>query len=239
MKMKLALLLIAAFPLVVGAQSVTVTPKKVTYKRVKPIADYKRSFEITYPKVRAATPALSQKIEHSISYQSVLDLRLNDELKDTQWLESADFDVKYNKNGILCKELSMEGSGAYPSGTSKIVCVDTRTGVRARPADVFTNIVGLTAMVRKTQEAEKRKAIPQIKKDNPDVEQPELLFGDKHLTSKDLDGYEVSDRGVTFHYDYEFPHVAQALQPDGTYFYTWSQLRPYIKRGGLLTRVAR
>jgi hypothetical protein len=239
MKFKLVLLLIAASSIGAAAQTVTVTPRKVMYKRPRPQDDSKKEFTITYPKVKAATPSLSAKIERSISYQSVIDLRLKDEMNEFQWLESADFEVKYNKNGILCVEDSMEGTAAYPSDVSKIVCVDTRTGVRARPADVFTNIVGLTAMVRKAQESEKRKAIPQIKKDNPDVEEPEQLFGDKRLTAKDLDGYEVSDKGVTFHYDYEFPHVAQGLQPDGNFFYTWSQLRPYIKKGGLLTRVAR
>ena len=239
MKPKLALLLIAACAGGIGAQTVTVTPRKVTYKRPKPQEDFKKTFTITYPKVRAATPALSAKIERSLSYESVLGLRLNDELTKYQWLEEADFEVKYNKNGILCLDESMDGSAAYPDGTSKIVCVDTRTGVRARPADLFTNLVGLTAMVRKAQETEKRNAIPQIKKENPDVDQPELLFGDKHFTSKDLDGFEVSDKGVTFHYDYDFPHVAEGIQPEGNFFYTWAQLRPYIKKGGLLTRVAR
>ena len=154
MKPKLALLLIAACAGGIGAQTVTVTPRKVTYKRPKPQEDFKKTFTITYPKVRAATPALSAKIERSLSYESVLGLRLNDELTKYQWLEEADFEVKYNKNGILCLDESMDGSAAYPDGTSKIVCVDTRTGVRARPAAVFTNLVGLTAMVRRAQETE-------------------------------------------------------------------------------------
>jgi hypothetical protein len=238
MKLKFALLLIAICSLGVGAQTVTVTRKKVTYKRPKPQDDFKKTFTITYPNVKAATPALSQKIERSISYGSVLGLRLNDELTKYQWLEEADFEVKYNKNGILCVQLSMDGSAAYPDGTMKVVCADTRLGIRARPADVFTNAAGLTAIVRKAQEKEKRDAIPQIKKAEPDIEQPELLFGDKHFTQKDLDGYEVGDKGVTFHYDYEFIHATRALEPEGTFFFTWTQLRPYLKRGGLLTRVA-
>lgn len=239
MKIRLALILVAACTLGAAAQTVTVTPKKVTYKRPKPRNDYKKQFTITYPQIKAATPALSAKIERAISYESVLDLRLKDEMTEYQWLEEAGFEVKYNKNGILCVDEYMEGTAAYPSDFTKIVCADTRAGVRARPADVFTNLPGLTAMVRKAQEKEKREAIPQMKKDNPDVEDPEQLFGDKHFVQKDLDGYEIGDKGVTFHYRYEFPHVAQGLQPDGEFFYTWAQLRPYIKKGGLLTRVAR
>lgn len=239
MKLRVALLMIAACSTGAIAQTVTVTPKKITYRRPKPRNDSKKQFTITYPKVKASSPALSARIERAISYESVLDLRLKDELNGYQWLEEAGFEVKYNKNGILCVDEYMEGTAAYPSDFTKIVCADTRIGVRARPADAFTNLVGLTAMVRKAQEKEKREAIPRIKKDNSDVDDPALLFGDKHFIQKDLDGYEVSDKGVTFHYRYEFPHVAQGMQPDGNFFYTWAQLRPYIKKGGLLTRVAR
>ena len=239
MKIRSALLLIAVLAVGTAAQTVSITPKKVSYKRAKPEHSGKRTFTITYPKVRAASPALSQKIERAISYESVLDLRLRDELGQYQWLEEANYETKYNKNGILCINLWMEGSAAYPDSSSKIVVVDTRTGVRARPADVFTDLTGLAASVPKKQEKEKRDAIERIRKEEPDADQPELLFGDKRLTIKDLDGYEVGDKGVTFHYNYEFPHVAKALEPDGSFFYTWSELRPYIKKGGLLTRIAR
>ncbi|MFL6375784.1 MAG: hypothetical protein ACJ73D_14035, partial [Pyrinomonadaceae bacterium] len=138
-----------------------------------------------------------------------------------------------------CVQLSMDGSAAYPDGTIKVVCVDSRLGVRARPADVFTNVAGLTTMVKSAQEKERHDAILRIKKEEPDLEDPEQLFGLKRFTSKDLDGYEVSDKGVTFHYDYEFVHAARSLEPDGIFFYNWAQLRRYIKKGGLLTRVAR
>ena len=63
------------------AQSVVITSKKVTYKRPKPIMDFKKAFTVNYPKVKAATPALSKKIESSISYSSVLHLDVKDELR--------------------------------------------------------------------------------------------------------------------------------------------------------------
>jgi hypothetical protein len=238
MKLSIALLILIASAGGVAAQTVIVTPKKVIYKRPKPRNDSKKQFTITYAKVRAGTPALSAKIERAVSYESVLHLRLKEELTEYQWLEEAGFEVKYNNKGVLCIDEYIEGTGAYPSDSTKIVCVDTRSGIRARPADVFTNLAGLTALLRKAQEKEKRGSLFQIRKDNPDVEDPEQLFGDKHFVQKDLDGYEVSDKGVTFHYNYEFTHVAQGLQPDGNFFYTWAQLRPYIKKGGLLTRFA-
>ncbi len=71
------------------AQSVTVTPKKIVYKRPKPIDEYKKSFVVIYPKVKAATPALSKKIETAISYEKNTDLNIKDEMSENQWLEIA------------------------------------------------------------------------------------------------------------------------------------------------------
>jgi len=238
MRLRYALLLIAGFAIAASAQTVTVTPKKVTYKRPHARDKYKRTFTISYPKVRAATPAVSAKIEQAISFGSVLNLRVKDELTNSDWLEEADFEIKYNKNGILCVNLWMEGSSAYVSESHKVVVVDTRTGIRARPADVFTNLAGLVAMVRKAQLAEIKAGIERIKKEEPNDSDPASLFEGADFKAKNLDGYEVGDKGVTFHYEYGFPKVAQALQPDGEFFYTWAQLRPYIKSGGLLTRIA-
>jgi hypothetical protein len=235
----LAVILAIAFG-TVFSQSVVITGKKTTYTRKKPIMDFKKTFTINYPKVTASTPALSKKIEAAISYSSILGLNLKDELGETQWLEEADYEVGYNNNGILSITLSMNGSGAYPSGTSKVVVVDLKTGSRVKAADVFTNVSGLATFVRKAQKQEIAKAIAEIKKDpeNQDVK-PETLFTDARFTAKNLEGFSVDGKGVTFNYDYGFPHVILALQPDGTYSYTWAKLKPYIKPNGLLGRFVR
>ena len=243
MKIKLlfAILAVAVFCMVGSAQSVVITGKKVTYTRPKPIADYKKSFTINYPKVKASTPALSKKIETAISYQKVLRLDLNGELKDYQWLEDADYDVGYNKDGILSISLFMEGSGAYPSTTTKYVVVDLRSGMRATPATTFSNVSGLLALVKKAKEKEVAESLIEIKKDKAnDDYPPDEFFKDsyKYYPVK-LDEFSVSDKGVTFHYNYGFPHVIQALQPAGEFFFTWATLKPYIKPGGLLSRFKR
>ena len=241
MKIKLVLLLAAAvvYCAAASAQSVVITGKKVTYKRPKPISEYKKSFEINYPKVKAATPALSKKIEAAVSYQSVLGLKLNEELRDIQWLETADYEVLYNKNGVLSISLFMEGSGAYPSSMTKYVVVDLRTGTRATPVAAFSNTSGLLALVKKAKNKEVAQAIVDIKKDKENNEEhPEDLFKDsaKYHPVK-LDQFTVSDKGITFHHNYDFAHVIQALQPSGEFFFTWSQLKPYIKAGSLLSRI--
>ena len=120
----LLLIFIAALVSNVSAQSVVVYGKKVTYTRKRPISDGKRTFTINYPKVKAATPALSRKIETAIRY----DINLRDEINDSQWLYEADYDVGYNKHGILSITLTIDGSGAYPSGSTNHVVVNLKTG---------------------------------------------------------------------------------------------------------------
>ncbi|MEO6392254.1 MAG: hypothetical protein ABIP75_10410 [Pyrinomonadaceae bacterium] len=221
------------------AQSVTITPRKVTYRRTKPIMKYKKTFVITYPRVKAPTPALSRKIEATIDPVTVLGLNLKDEMNDIQWLEEAGYEVNYNKNGILSMTLSANGTAAYPDGFERYVAVELKTGVRIQPGDAFTDLPGLAAMVRKTQKAEIAAALVEIKKEDPETEDPASLFKDSDFTTKELKEFTIGDNGVTFIYDYGFPHVIQALQPEGHYFMTWQQLKPFLKTNGPLGRFVR
>ena len=242
MKIKLlpAFFAIFVFSAFCFAQSVTITPKKITYTRPKPISDYKKKFTVTYPKVKAATPALSRKIEQTISFEKVSNLNIEEEKTEVQWLEEAEYTVGYNKNGILTITLSVSGSGAYPSVFNKTVVVDLKTGSRITPPAAFTDLKALAAKIRTAQKAEVKKTLNEIKSDpeNKDYE-PFDFFDNADFTVENLEEFAVDDKGVTFIYDYGFPHAILAFQPEGRYFLSWSQLKPYIKRGGLLARFIR
>lgn len=242
MKIKLTflLLLLAIFSLPVIAQ-VTITAKKVTYTRPKPIADHKKRFTITYPKIKAATPALSRKIEAVLSYEKAFDFKLREEMTEIQWLESASYDVNYNADKILSISLTIEGSGAYPDGSTRYFVVNTARGTRVVPSDVFNDTDVLLAKVVKMKDAEVKKAIDDIKKD-PETKDDDVsvLFESSETYNKvTLNEFEIDENGVIFHYDYGFPHVAQALQPPGEFFLTWKELKSFIKKGGLLAQFAR
>ncbi len=232
-------LFIALFSTAGFAQSVTVTPRKVTYKRPKPFSEFKKTFIVTYPKIKASTPALSRKIETAVSYERVSDLNIKRELNEIQWLEEAGYEVKYNKNGILALDLTVDGSGAYPSSYSRPVVVNTKTGERVRPADIFTDLARLTANCKAAQTKEIKQALIDIKKESPEEENPGELFKETKFTLKNLDRFTISEKGVTFKFDYGFPHVIQALQPEGDFFFSWAELKPFIRKGGLLEQFVR
>ena len=62
---------------------------------------------------------------------------------------------------------------------------------------------------------------------------------DLKFTAENFNEFSVSDKGATILYDAGFPHVIQALEPEGRYFFTWTQLKPFIRPDGLLARFVR
>jgi hypothetical protein len=232
-------LLLIGIPIAVLAQSVVITPKKTVYRRPKPMHEGKRTFSIRRPIAKAATPALSKKMTAAISPDSVLEINLRKEMGEYQWLEEADYKTLYNSNGILSMELWMTGSGAYPDDVTKRVVVDLKTGNRVPIALAFSKLPQLATLIRKAQIAEVKKAIEEMK-NNPDApDGPDELFGETNFTTADLNEFSVNDTGVTFYYDYGFPHVLAALEPAGEFTFSWQTMKPFIRRDGLLAQFVR
>lgn len=232
-------LLTLAFAGSVLAQSVVVTPRKVTYRRPKPMMDFKKTFVVTYPKVKAATPAVSRKIEAALSYEKEFDFTLAEEMKDLQWLEEASYEVVHNANGLLCVGLSISGTGAYPSGTTHYVTVDTKTGAKVTSEMVLTNTAPLVARLKKMQDDEVKAAKIEIKKDPDAAEGVDSFFESTNFTAEELKTFKIDSKGVTFLYDYGFPHVIQALQPPGEYFVSWSEMKKFVKPGSVFEKLAK
>lgn len=223
-----------------AAQSVLVKSKLETHRRPNPISEYKQTFTVNRPIITASTPALSKKIASAVSYEKVLGVNIKEELGEVQWLEAADFEVKYNKHDILGMNVWIEGSGAYPSGVTKSVVVDTRTGRPLKAFDVFVRLPALAQRVRKLQQAEVRKTIAELRTDPEYTREPaDEYFNQASFGVPNLNEFSISDEGVTFLYDYGFPHVIKAYEPVGEYKITWKELAPYIKPGGLLARFVR
>lgn len=223
------------------AQTVKITPKEQVYTRKAPIVGFKKTFKIRRPIATAATPELSKKITAAIDPVNVLEIDLQEELTEMQWLSEADYEEVYNEGGILTMMIWMEGSAAYTDGVTKYVVIDTVKGTRLAPADAFIDIEALIAAVKKKQDAEVEKTIAEIKK-HPEWaadDDPKRLFEYTDFTDKDLTNFAVDMAGVAFFYDYGFPNVARALEPEGELRFSWAEISRFIKRDGLLGRFAR
>ena len=231
------LFLVGICALTTFGQTVVISPKKTIYRRPKPQHEHKKTFTIRRPIVKAANAALSRKITAAISPETVLDLKVRDELTEYQWLEEADYKVLFNQRGVLCVEQWMVGTAAYPDSVTRRVVVDVATGMVVRPADVFADLPRLAVMVKNTQSAEIEAATAEMKSE-PDA-RPEELFREANFTAADFKEFSVDTKGVTFYYDYGFPHVLEAFEPKGEFHFTWAQLKPFVQKGRLLAGFVR
>jgi hypothetical protein len=222
---------------IAAAQTVIITPKKMTYRRPKPIEEFKRTFTVRRPIAKAARGVLSRKITTAISPEKVLEINIPEESGEYQWLEEADYKVLFNQNGVLCIEEWMIGTGAYPDSVTKRVVVDIATGAAVKPASVFKNLPAFARLIRKSQAAEVAAAKKEMRSD-PDAG-PEDLFSETNFTVADLKEFSVDLKGVTVYYDYGFPHVLEALEPAGEYRFTWTEIKQFVRADGLLARFVR
>lgn len=246
MKTKLLFLsfLIAASALTAFAQSVVVSPKKVVYTRkVKDTPKEKMTLQVTYPTISGAiSPVVKKKLEDTISFWRVFETTLEENLGDNYWLSELSYTVNYNKNGILDIALAQEGVGAYPDGQTVDLVVDLKTGAQIKFADVFKAEMSekLARLANNKLAIEKAKALKEIgTASGEEKDSQRQQINDLKFTVEDLKEFSVGDKGVTFIYDAGFPHVIQALEPAGKYFFSWSELKPFIRRDGLLARFVR
>lgn len=224
--------------------SVTITPKKTVYTR-KNVPREKRTFEVRYPIVGGALkPAVKTRLENTISYWRNFETTLKEEMSAT-WLETLDYEVNHNGNGILDVTLRMDGSGAYPDYSAKNLVVDLKTGNRVKFADVFKpEMLGkLATMINKKLAAEKKEIFERIEEDKDatkeDKDSLKEQVGGLKFTAENFDEFSINAKGVTFLYDAGFPHVIQALEPEGRYFFSYNELKPFIKTNSILGQFIR
>lgn len=239
--MKILLVPIAVILFAVSAfPQVSITPMKVIYVRqgdAQP--DFKKRFEVTYPIVSGLkSERVKRQFDNTVSYWKAFDTTLEENLDDYYWLDTLDYEVPFNKDGIVVIRLFINGSAAYVDGDLKTLVVDANTGRRVTIRQAFTNLPALVEKLAEMQEAAVAEEIESRKEMDPeDAETITEYMKDKTITVPALDEFSVSDEGVTFHFDFEFPHAIQALQPNGDYSFTWEEIRPYLRKGGILARL--
>jgi hypothetical protein len=220
-----------------GVPSVVIQQRRIVLVRsgkfARDFPDRKRAI-ITYPVVVGPrnSPVL-RKIRATFDFKNIFGSSLA-EYRASTWLSEFAYKVNFNRDYILDITFTQEGVGAYPDGGYKHFAINLRTGDLIRAADAFDPAAHekLAAIIDAQLQAENQETIKQVgSEDRASAE--ELLKGLKFTTSH-LDNFAVSDTGVYFLFDANFPHAVQAFEPAGSYFFSYADLKPYIKRDGPL-----
>jgi len=244
----LSLLVLVLLSTLVSAQTrtkpaddrVTITPRKITLIRTGEVArnfPHRRRAVVTYPVVAGLRDqAVLRKVRALLEFKNIFETTLA-EYRADQWLEEFGYDVNYNQNYILDLTFWQTGSAAYPDTQHKHFTIDLRRGAVVKASDVFLadKLEELARLVNEKLQKELKDSKPEILKSG-DISANDL--NDLHEALKfeleNLNDFEVANDGIVFLYDAGFPHVIQAIQPDGRYSFTYKELKPFLKPDGLL-----
>ena len=239
----LAALAFGSLPSAAAEERAAVSRKRVIIVRAGKLArdfPHKKRAVVNLPVVGGISdPSVLRKVRAALDLKNVFDTSLAEYRQDA-WLEELDFKVNYNKNYILDITFWAEGSGAYPDTHIEHLAISLKNGdvLKARAVFKADSLGTLARMANESLRAAVAEQIKAVEEDRDLTEKASLkdeltglTFGVEHL-----DNFKVGDAGVTFLYDAGFPHVIQALEPDGEYFFTYAQLAPYIRRDGPLGR---
>lgn len=214
-------------------------------KKGQEFPDYKTA-ELHFPLVSGLPDAgVMAKVQEAVSLKAVFGQTAEEMRKEFQeeWsLDSIEYQINFNKSDIFSMTYTQCGTGAYPSCGDDYVNVNLKTGGAITPDTAFSNVSGLAKLVDGALRAEIRKTLADAKTDK-DIDEEGRSFLESQLNGEDsgvkepvdaerLKQFIVGEKGITFVYDYGFPHVGKALEPPGRFFFSWQTLTPYLKPDG-------
>lgn len=216
-------------------------------KRAETLKHGGREAVIKTPVFRGIDPAVLKTIQESVA-AGVRDATGSSpeewKAEDGGWLTEIDYEVTYNDRDLLSLAYVVAGMGAYPNQMEAYVVLDMKTGRRLAAEDVFRSLEKLAAKMERLRAAAVKTAIQEFR---PHLKENEMTEEDlavamepavqSRFTVENLNRFRLDEKGVTFVYDFGFPHVSEALEPSGEYFVSWEELRPYVRSDGPLARL--
>ncbi|MCA9801926.1 MAG: hypothetical protein KC777_08075 [Cyanobacteria bacterium HKST-UBA02] len=189
---------------------------------------------VYYPAVSSADKSVEKKVANALNFETVHDPDLGG------WLSKAVYYVNYDRNNILDVTWWVDGFGAYPDSSFKQVRLNLKTGAPITAEDIFIE-TKRGQLAQLVDEAMQRKVNDKMREssEDGDVSSFQDMLSDAKFEEDNLDSFSIGGEGITFLYDFGFPHAAKACEPDGFFFFPYSQLKGYLKKDGPLAMYAK
>ena len=175
-------------------------------------------------------------INESLTLDQLFEISIKEE-SERSWLQGVSYQVCYNRHSLLDIKISLSGYGAYPDIMTQERVFDLRTGTMIKAQDLFfkNKLLSLATLVNSALKHEcKKYAHINSKKYDESLDSMIDRYKGHRFTISKLSNFTISDSGIIFNYDFEFPHVVEALEPPGKYYFTYRQLTGMINSNGLL-----
>ena len=199
---------------------------------------HKKRAVVIYPVVTGLSAPVLHRARLVLDFKNIFDYSLKEYREDT-WLDEFSYVVNHNGNYLLDITFSQSGSGAYPDDQSRHFLIDLRNGNIIKASDVFEaeKLGLLSGLVNRRLQSELKTILESLRDSKSDPEDIRIANEAQEpleFKVENLDDFAVGAKGVTFLYDAGYPHAIQAFEPIGNYFFSYSELKPYIKRDGPL-----
>lgn len=226
---------------------VIIQPRRIVIVRTPEVArnfPRRKTATVVYPVISGLKdPAVLRRVRSLFDFKNIFDYSLQ-EYREDAWLSEFNYKVNFNSNYLLDITFNQSGLAAYPDDQSKHFIVDLKTGTVIKAAEAFesTKLQQLAELV----DAKLKQELKELEKQNTEVDSKDLdvqavkeAYEVLKFEESNLDEFSVSTRGVTFLYDAGFPHVIKAFEPRGRYFFSYTQLKPFIRPDGPLGQFVR
>ncbi|NBX93298.1 MAG: hypothetical protein EBQ85_08730 [Proteobacteria bacterium] len=220
---------------------IQIVPQELKYQATQERNLSDRPYRIFIPQVTGSNPDLVKRVSDLIAWEQMssnaasdssskqkitLKTKMEDEAFNRFY---AAYSVLLNSQKVLCVQWHESTNYAYPDDHFYRAVISLETGKKLGGADAFDNLQGLLSFLHKDQIRTINEKIAEHDGEGKDFPEYTARF-----QRKDLDYFYINEQGIFFEFRYAFPHASRAAAPQEKFFYSWSQIKPFIKRTGPL-----
>jgi hypothetical protein len=178
------------------------------------------------PLVTGLPDAVLKRIRKELTLERVIGKDKLQVFKKNDHQLTFDYEVTCNRNYIL----GLTFSWVFWSRIETTRTFDFITGKRITLADIFREdqLGELANLVDRRLQSEIAEMI-RADKSGGDIEFAIKSQNLQKVTSADLEDFSIDEKGITLFYHAGFHHVASWAEPKGRYFFTYSELKPFLK----------
>lgn len=196
---------------------------------------------ITWPIIKNLNPkSLTDNINNTLDFNKTTGTNIAEIKSNPQGITSTYYEVNYDQNNILSLSIFVENTGAYISTFTYNYSFDLTTGQPISSTVIFSpdKTNSLITLLNSRLQTNINQALKRT--DCPPDLNVELESNKKYyphygnFSSDDLD-FRITYTGIEFIYNFHFPHVILACEPDSIISLTYSQLKDFIRFDGLLS----
>jgi hypothetical protein len=227
------------------SDEIKIFPSKKIYGRLNiDDDDWRKEFTVCYPIIKGIeTESALHKINSALNYERNFDISIQEAIESDFWLTELDYSIRLIKRPFLVIELHMDGIGAYPWHVSRNLVINFETGNVIKINDlldeehlprlalVITEFIQHDFEIANLQDFYHEEIPIEPKRKNPHLKK---YYGDQKFTLDNFQDFYFDEYSITFIYDFGFPHVIKAIEPEGHYCFSFHSVKNFIKKDSVL-----